>query len=151
MAKRNAFLTKRHARHEHEAKTSITLGEKWVRQAALDALVLTLGYGECMSKDPWGAMRIKRFVDEWVPIFLWVLKGAQAEPDSDAIRAQVDARLKPKVPPDIYGDWAHRYPGFISETIAEEQDRLRPGWKRDGMDTDGGATEDLLRDLRGGC
>lgn len=151
MAKRNAFLTKMQARHEHEAKTSIILAEKWTRQAALDALVLTLGYGECMSKDPWGAMRIKRFVDEWVPIFLWVLKGAQAEPDSDAIRAQVDARLKPKVPPDIYGDWAHRYPGFISETIAEEQDRLRPGWKRDGMDTDGGATEDLLRDLRGGC
>ena len=149
MAKRNAFLTKMQARHEHEAKTSIILAEKWTRQAALDALVLTLGYGECMGK-PWGAERIKRFVDEWVPVFLWVLKGAQAEPDSDAIRAQVDARLKPKVPPDIYGDWAHRYPGFISETIAEEQDRLRPGWKRDGMDTDGGATEDLLRDLRGG-
>jgi hypothetical protein len=150
MAKRNAFLTKMQARHEHEAKTSIILAEKWTRQAALDALVLTLGYGECMGT-PWGAKRIKRFVDEWVPIFLWVLKGAQAEPDSDAIRAQVDARLKPKVPPDIYGDWAHRYPGFISETIAEEQDRLRAGWKRDGMDTDGGATEDLLRDLRGGC
>ena len=150
MAK-NAFLKKMQAQHEREAKTSIILAEKWTRQAALDALVLTLGYGECMSKDPWGAMRIKRFVDEWVPIFLWVLKGAQAEPDSDAIRAQVDARLKPKVPPDIYGDWAHRYPGFISETIAEEQDRLRPGWKRDGMDSDGGTTEDLLRDLRGGC
>ena len=150
MARRNGFLTKMQARHEKEAKTSIMLAEKWTRQAALDALVLTLGYGECMGK-PWGATRIKRFVDEWVPVFLWVLQGAQGDPDSDAIREQVDKRLKPKVPPDIYGDWAHRYPGFIAETIAEEQDRLRPKWKKDGMSTDAGTTNDLLRDLRGGC
>lgn len=150
MAKRNGFLTKMQARHEKEAKTSIMLAEKWTRQAALDALVLTLGYGECMGK-PWGATRIKRFVDEWVPVFLWVLQGAQGDPDSDAIREQVDKRLKPKVPPDIYGDWAHRYPGFIAESIQEEQDRFRSRWKKDGMDTDAGTTNDLLRDLRGGC
>ena len=149
MAK-NAFLKKMQAKHEYEAKTAIMLAEKWTRQAALDALVLTLGYGECMG-EPWGAMRIKRFVDEWVPVFLWVLQGAQGDPDSDAIREQVDKRLKPKVPPELYGDWGHRYPDFIEETIAEEQERFRSRWKKDGMDTDAGTTNDLLRDLMGGC
>lgn len=151
MAKRNGFLTKMQARHEYEAKASIVLAEKWTRQAALDALVLTLGYGECMGKGPWGALRIKRFVDEWVPVFLWVLQGAQGDPDSDAIREQVDKRLKAKVPPELYGEWGKRYPGFIEESIQEEQNRFRSRWKKDGMDTDGGTTNDLLRDLRGGC
>ena len=150
MAKRNGFLTKMQARHEHEAKTSIMLAEKWTRQAAMDAVVLTLGYGSSMGKDPWGAMRIKRFVDDWVENFLLVLKGAQGAPDSDAIRAEVDKLLLGKVAPENYGDWEARYPGFIVESIQEEHDRLRPKWKKDGMDTDGGTTEDLLRDLRGG-
>lgn len=150
MAKRNGFLTKMQARHEYEAKTSIMLAEKWTRQAALDAVVLTLGYGRSMGKTPWGAMRIKRFTDDWVENFLLVLKGAQGAPDSDAIRAEVDKLLRAKVAPENYGDWGMRYPGFIEETIQEEQERLRPRWKRDGMDTDGGTTNALLQDLRGG-
>ena len=150
MAKRNGFLTKMQARHEYEAKTSIVLAEKWTRQAAMDALCLTLGYGKCMGKRTWGATRIARFADEWVENFLWVLRGVQGDPDSDAIRAQADKLIRPKVPPDRYREYDYRYPGFIAETLAEEQERLRPKWKKDGMDTDGGTTEDLLRDLRGG-
>lgn len=150
MARRNAFLTKMQAQHEREAKTSIALAEKWTRQAAMDALCITLGYGKCMRKRRWGATLIARCADEWVENFLWVLKGAQGDPDSDAIRAQVDKLLKQKVPPERYRDWDYRYPGFIAETIAEERDRLRPKWKRDGMDTDSSTTDELLRDLRGG-
>lgn len=150
MAKRNAFLTKMQARHKNEAKTAVVLAEKWMLQAALDALVLTLGYGQSMGRTPWGAKRIKRFTDDWAENFLLVKKGSEGDPDSDAIRAEVDKLLRAKVPPENYGDWGMRYPGFIEETIQEEQERLRPRWKRDGMDTDGGTTNELLRDLRGG-
>lgn len=150
MAKRNDFLTKMQVRHKNVAKTAVVLAEKWMLQAALDALVLTLGYGQSMGRTPWGAKRIKRFTDDWAENFLLVKKGSEGDPDSDAIRAEVDKLLRAKVPPENYGDWGMRYPGFIEETIQEEQERLRPRWKRDGMDTDGGTTNELLRDLRGG-
>ena len=145
MGRKNAFLKKMQANHEREAKTAITLAEKWTRQAACDALVLLLGYGDCMGKIKWGQKGIPQAVNEWTELFLWVLKGAQGEPDSDAIRAQVDKLLKEKVPPELYGEWEKRYPGWFTETLEQEAERMRPGWKREGKIAEDPSTSKLLK------
>ena len=132
MGHKNAFLKRMQANHEREAKTGIMLAEKWTRQAACDALVLLFGYGECMGGTKWGKKRILRAVEEWTELFLWVLKGLQGAPDSDAVRIQADRLLKEKVPEDLYREWDGRYPGWESETLEQEAERLRPAWKREG-------------------
>ena len=145
MAKRNDFLTKMQRRHEFEAKTSVILAEKWTRQAACDALVLLLGYGDAMGGKPWGREKILKAVNEWTEVFLWVSKGAQGDPDSDAIRVKVDRMLKPKVPEELYRDWEGRYPGWQEETFEQETDRMRPGWKREGKIAEDSTTSNLLK------
>lgn len=147
MGRKNAFLTKIQKKHEREEKTAIMLAEKWTRQAALDALVLLLGYGEIMGKDSWGMKRIERAANEWTTLFLWILRGAQGSPDSDAIREQVDRLLKPKVTPELYRVWEERYPNWITETLEEEVQRLRPGWKREGDLEKDTVTSDLLKGI----
>lgn len=150
MAKQSSFLKRMQHQHEQMEKTSVMLAEKWTRQAALDAVVLTLGYGECMGGDCWGAGRIDRFANEWASNLLEILRGAQGQPDSDAIRQKTDTLLRPKVLPEHYAEWQQRYPGWIAETLEEENARSRSQWKRDGMDTNAGVTGELLRDLREG-
>lgn len=145
MGRKNAFLTKMQAKHEQEAKTSIVLAEKWTRQAACDALILLLGYGTVMGKTRWGQKKILKAVKEWTELFLWVLRGLQWDPDSDAIREQTDQLLKPKVIPELYRDWDGRYPGWIHETLEEEVKRMRPKWKRDGDLTEDPVTSELLK------
>lgn len=145
MAKRNAFLTRMQATHAREAKTAISLAEKWTRQAACDALILLLGYGSIMGKTRWGKKKILKAVNEWTELLLWVLRGLQGYPDSDAIREQVDKLLQPKVMEELYRDWDGRYPGWIHETMEQEVNRLRPAWKRDGELTDDPVTSELLK------
>lgn len=145
MAKKNAFLAKMQRNHEQEAKTSIILTEKWTRQAACDALVLLLGYGNCMGKTKWGQKRILRAVAEWTELFLWVLRGLQGYPDSDGIREQVDKLLKPKVVEELYRVWDDRYPGWSHETMEQEVKRMRPKWVRDGDMTEDPVTSKLLK------
>ena len=145
MAKRNAFLSRMQAAHEREAKASIILTEKWTRQAACDALVILLGYGDCMGKTKWGKQKIYRAVNEWVEIFLWVLRALQGYPDSDAIRVQTDKLLKPKVVEELYREWDGRYPGMLGETMEQEVERLRPSWIRGGDLTEDPVTSKLLK------
>ena len=145
MGRKNAFLTKMQKNHEREAKTAITLAEKWTRQAACDALVLLLGYGDCMGKIKWGQKGIPQAVNEWTELFLWVLKGAQDQPDSDAVREKVDTLLKAKVPEELYRDWENRYPGWFTETLEQEAERMRPKWKRDGKVAEDPVTGKLLK------
>ena len=145
MAKKNAFLTKLQEKHKQEAKTSIVLTEKWTRQAACDALVLLLGYGESMGKTKWGQKKIYRAVMEWTDLFLWILRGLEMHPDSDAIREQTDKLLKPKVPPELYRQWTGRYVGTFEETLEEEVQRMHPKWVRDGDLTEDPVTSKLLK------
>ena len=108
-------------------------------------MVLLLGYGKCMGKATWGSKKIVAAIEEWTELFLWVMRGAQGHPDSDAVREQVDRLLKAKVPPERYGDWLKRYPCWNEETLEEEVERLRPSWKRDGELTDDPGTSELLK------
>lgn len=145
MGRKNAFLAKMQQQHKQEAKASIVLTEKWTRQAACDALVLLLGYGNCLGKTKWGQKRIYRAVMEWTELFLWVLRGLEGCPDSDAIREQVDKLLKPKVPPELYRQWTGRYVGTFEETLEEEVQRMHPKWVRDGDLTEDPVTSKLLK------
>lgn len=145
MGRKNAFLTKMQQQHKREAQTAIILTEKWIRQAACDALVLLLGYGEIMGKTKWGQKKNYRAVMEWTELFLWILRGLEMHPDSDAIREQVDKLLKPKVPEELYREWGVRYPGMLGETMEEEVQRMRPKWLRDGELAADPVTSKLMR------
>lgn len=145
MGRKNDFLKKMQEKHKQEAKTSVVLTEKWTRQAACDALVLLFGYGKCMNGKPWGQKRIYNAVMEWTELFLWIMRGLQGYPDSDAIREQVDKLLKTKVPPELYIQWTGRYVGTFDETLEEEVQRMRPKWVRDGDLTEDPVTSKLLK------
>ncbi len=145
MGRKNDFLKKMQEKHKQEAKTSVVLTEKWTRQAACDALVLLFGYGKCMNGKPWGQKRIYNAVMEWTELFLWIMRGLEGYPDSDAIREQVDKLLKSKVPPELYIQWTGRYVGTFDETLEEEVKRMRPKWLRDGDLTEDPVTSKLLK------
>lgn len=146
MAKKNAFLQKMQAKNKVEAMQVMDLTERFTRQAAFDAALLTLAYGKCMGNDPWGPKRLVAFGDEFVENFLFVMQGAQYSPDADAIRSQVDKLLKAKLPEDRYGDWPYRYRGWVEESIEGESQKRRGKWAREGMETrNDGGTSQLLK------
>ena len=138
-------LTDIKKKHEQETKVSITLTEKWARQAACDALVLLFGYGKCMNGKTWGREHIYRGVMEWTEYFLWILRGLEGYPDSDAIRVEVDRLLEPKVPPELYRQWTGRYVGTFDETLEEEVSRMREKWIKDGDLAEDPITTELLK------
>ena len=82
---------------------------------------------------------------EWTELFLWIMRGLEGYPDSDAIREQVDKLLKPKVPEELYIQWTGRYVGTFDETLEEEVKRMRPKWLRDGDLTEDPVTSKLLK------
>lgn len=146
MAKKNAFLQQLQAKTQKDAKTMMDLTERFTRQAAMDAALLTLGYGKCMRDDPWGAKRLVAFGEEFIENFLFVMQGCQYSSDADAIRVQVDKLLKAKLPEDRYGDWSIRYRGWVEEPLEVEAQKRRGKWVREGMDVrNDGGTSELLK------
>lgn len=143
MAK-NAFLKKLQAEQERKSKAVGDLTERWALQAALDAALITLGYGECMGNDQWGAKRLEAFGDELVKNMLWVTSGARYEPGADGVRAEVDKLLQKKIP-ERFGPWPMRYKYWIEPTLEEEAAKNRSKWKKDGMDTEDTVTGRLLK------
>lgn len=63
MAK-NAFLTKLQIEQDQKIRLVGNTMSQWSTQIAMDALVKTLGYGDCMKKDLWGEQRILAFAKE---------------------------------------------------------------------------------------
>lgn len=146
MAK-NAFLKKLQAEQERKNKAVGDLTERWTMQAALDAAIITLGYGSCMGGDTWGAKRLEAFGDEFVQNLLWVVTGARYDPGADGVRSEVDKLLKKKIP-HRFGPWPMRYVHWIEPTLEEEAAQNRSKWKKEGMNTDGSITDKLLKDLK---
>lgn len=64
MAKNKGFRRRGAAQKKRAIDTGVTMYQL-VGQVDLDALILTLGYGECMGNDRWGQERIERFCLEW--------------------------------------------------------------------------------------
>ena len=142
MAK-NAFLKKMQAEKRKENLQAMSITEQWCKQAALDAVLITLGYGSCMGKDPWGAERLVRFGVEFVENLEFVMSGLQYTPDADAIRVKVSRLLKDKLPEESYREWDYRYAHWIESELEVEAQKKRRAWVKDGMDikNDGGTSE----------
>lgn len=117
---------------------------QWSSQIALDALVKTLGYGDCMKNDPWGEQRIVAFAREWAANVDDIWGGLGRRADADAIRETTDRMLKKKIP-SVYGPWEERYRGWKTESLAQEVEKLRGLWKRQGLLDDDGGTSELLK------
>lgn len=116
---------------EHKAKVSLELMKQLCDQCCVDAMILTLAYGECMGNDCWGAKRIDRFAREWAKNMLYVMEGIKGDSqEADFIRADVDKRLKAKVPIEKFVDWFGRYPMQKQETLEEEHARMGKKWRR---------------------
>lgn len=142
MAKNKGFKFNE-AKHRKESLQAMAITEQWLKQAALDAVLITLGYGSCMGKDPWGAERLVRFGVEFIENLMFVCDGLQYTPDADAGREKVDKLLKAKLPAESYRDWGYRYTHWIERTLEEEAKVKRRTWIKDGMDikNDGGTSE----------
>lgn len=146
MGSKNAFLKQMQAKRKRDTENVMDLTERFTRQAAMDAALLTLAYGKCMKRDPWGGKRLVAFGEEFIENFLFVMQGCQYSPDADAIRVQIDKLLKAKLPEDRYGDWPERYRGWVQDTLENEARKRRGKWQREGMDTrNDGGTSELLK------
>ena len=77
MGSKNAFFKKLKQEQEKKSKAVGDLTERWTMQAALDAAIITLGYGDCTKNDPWGEKRLEAFGEEFVDNLLWVISGAR--------------------------------------------------------------------------
>lgn len=97
MAK-NAFLTKLQIEQDQKIRLVGNTMSQWSTQIAMDALVKTLGYGDCMKKDPWGEQRILAFAKEWAANVDEIWGGLTRQPDADAIRQQTDKLIEKKIP-----------------------------------------------------
>ena len=142
MAKNKGFKFNE-AKHERESKQAMAITEQWLKQAALDAYLITQGYGSCMGKDTWGAVRLIRGGVEFIENLCMVCDGLQYSPDADAVRMKVDKLLKDKLPVESYRDWGYRYVHWIARDLETEAQVKRRTWIKDGMDikNDGGTSE----------
>lgn len=129
MAKNKGFRRRDAAQKQLAIDTGITM-HQLVGQVDLDALILTLAYGECMGNDRWGQERIERFCLEWRQNTAYVYRGLDSEdPEADAVRADVDKRLFAKTTEDDRTPWPERYPMQQRETLEEEAKRTR-NWRK---------------------
>ena len=145
MAKNKGFKFNE-AKHERESKQAMAITEQWLKQAALDAYLLTQGYGSCMGKSPWGATRLVRGGAEFIENLMFVCDGLQYTPAADAVRVKVDRLLKDKLPEESYRDWGYRYTHWIERDLETEAKSKRRAWVKDGMDTkNDGGTSELLK------
>ena len=145
MAKNKGFKFNE-AKRERESKQAMAITEQWLKQAALDAYLITQGYGSCMGKDPWGAARLVRGGAEFIENLMFVCDGLQYSPDADATRVKVDKLLKDKLPEESYRDWGYRYTHWIERDLETEAKIKRRAWVKDGMDTkNDGGTSELLK------
>lgn len=118
-------------RMEDKAKASLELMKHLCDQCCVDAMILTLAYGECMGNDRWGKDRVNRFCTEWAKNMLYVMEGLEGNSqEADFIRADIDRRLKAKVPAEKYVDWTGRYPMYQQETLEQEHKRMGKKWRQ---------------------
>lgn len=145
MAKNKGFKFNE-AKREQESKKAMAITEQWMKQAALDAYLITQGYGACMKKDPWGAERLVRGGIEFIENLCMVCDGLQYSPDAYAARAKVDKLLKDKLPEDSYRPWGYRYVYWIERDLETEAKIKRREWVKGGMDVrNDGGTSELLK------
>ena len=144
MGGKNAFLKKMQANNDVKVLNVGSTMSQWASQIAMDALVKTLGYGDCMKNDPWGEQRIVALVKEWLVYVDEIWDGLGRKPDADAIRQTTDDLLKKKIP-SVFAPWEERYRGWKPESLEQEVDKFRGLWKRQGLLDNDGGTSELLK------
>lgn len=129
MAKNKGFRRRDAAQKQRAIDTGVTMYQL-VWQVDLDALILTLAYGECMGRDRWGQERLRRFCLEWRQNAAYVYRGLDPnDKEADAVRADVDKRLFAKTSEDDRAPWSERYPMQEQETLEAEAKRTR-NWRK---------------------
>lgn len=144
MAKKNAFLWKLQAEKQLEVESVGETMKAWTEQATLDAIILTLGYGDNM-KPTWSKARILAFVQEFLKNYRLVCSGISRAQDADANRDKVDKLLKNKVAANIFVPWEMRYRHWEALTLKEEVAENRGLWKRSGFLQKDHVTSELLK------
>ena len=104
MGGKNAFLKKMQAQSDAKMMSVGSTMSQRASQIALDALVKTLGYGDCLKNDPWGEQRIVALVKEWLGYVDEIWDGLGRKPDAAAIRQTTDDLLKKKIP-SVFAPW----------------------------------------------
>lgn len=128
MAKKNAFLEKLQTKAATRELMSTAEGIGQTKQGMVDAIIMTLGYGDCMKDRPWGEGRIMAFVEECLENYqTQVFPGIELRDDSDAFRKQTDELIAKKCPKYFaeQGPWPMRYPFWTELTIEQEAARNR--------------------------
>ena len=123
MGAKNDFLT----RMRNEAATnelmSVAEAIAHTKQAMCDAVILTLGYGECMGNDKWGEQRITTFLADLQDNYKnTVFPGIEVRNDSDGFRGKVDKLLKQKCP-NTFVPWKVRYVFWREEPLEQQAKR----------------------------
>lgn len=128
MAKKNAFLEKLQTKAATRELMSTAEGIGQTKQGMVDAIILTLGYGSCMKKDPWGEKRIMAFVEECLENYqTQIFPGIEIRDDADGFRKKADELLEKKCPKyfEDNGPWPERYPFWKELPIEQEAARSR--------------------------
>ena len=128
MAKKNAFLEKLQAKADTRELMSTAEGIAHTKQAMIDSIILTLGYGSCMKNDPWGEKRIMAFVEECMENYKnEVFPGIEVRDDADGFRQKTDERIAKKCPKyyESDGPWPVRYPFWKELSLDDEAARSR--------------------------
>lgn len=130
MAKNNDLLNRLQLQKDRDELMAKAAAIADTKQAMYDAIALTLGYGSCMGKRPWGELKIDRFCKEVEENYKKeVFPAFTDRDDADGIRKKLDERLKKKCPKSFIA-WEYRYPFRTIETIEHEIVRKQRERKR---------------------
>lgn len=130
MAKNNDLLNRLQLQKDRDELMAKATAIADTKQAMYDAIALTLGYGSCMGKRPWGELKIDRFCKEVEENYKKeVFPAFTDRDDADGIRKKLDERLKKKCPKSFIA-WEYRYPFRTIETIEHEIVRKQRERKR---------------------
>lgn len=123
MGAKNDFLTRMQNQAATNELMSVAEAIAHTKQAMSDAMILALGYGECMGNDKWGEQRIMAFKKEVEEAYKNdVFPGIEVRNDSDGFRDKVDKLLKKKCP-NCFVPWRERYVFWREETLEEQAAR----------------------------
>ena len=128
MASKNAFLEKLQTKIATRELMSAAEGIGQTKQGMVDAIILTLGYGDCMKGRTKGEKWIMAFVEECLENYQNVIfPGMEIRDDADAFREKADELIAKKCPKYFAkdGPWPQRYPFWTEFTVEQEAARNR--------------------------
>ena len=124
MGAKNNFLNELAIQRIHGELEATIYAMGQTKQAMIDAIIVTAGYGSCMKNDKWGEQRIQPFIDEVLENYRkQVFPGIEVRPDAPGFRDSTDALIQKKCPKYFAekGAWPQRYHPYWEEPNMEEE------------------------------